>query len=132
MFIEVLLPLRLSRPFTYRISNDGICLQRGQRVIVPFGKRKRYTGIVWKVSAEAPAYETKEIEGVFEDEPLITEVQLKFWEWLAKHYMSYLGEVMRTAMVSGLLIEDANTEANSVESPSEKMFKRAQPKQKFG
>ncbi|MDA0380147.1 MAG: primosomal protein N', partial [Bacteroidetes bacterium] len=128
MFIEVLLPLRLSRPFTYRISNDGICLQRGQRVIVPFGKRKRYTGIVWKVSAEAPAYETKEIEGVFEDEPLITEVQLKFWEWLAKHYMSYLGEVMRTAMVSGLLIEDANTEANSVESPSEKMFKRAQPK----
>lgn len=128
MFIEVLLPLRLSRPFTYRISNDGICLQRGQRVIVPFGKRKRYTGIVWKVSAEAPAHETKEIEGVFEDEPLITEVQLKFWEWLAKHYMSYLGEVMRTAMVSGLLIEDANTEANSVESPSEKMFKRAQPK----
>ena len=112
IFVHVLLPLRLSRPFTYHFDGEN-SLKRGQRVIVPFGKRKRYTGIVWSASVEKPPYETKSIEGVFDYEPVLTEIQLNLWEWLARHYMTSLGEVMRTAMVSGLLIED---ELNAIDS----------------
>ena len=104
MFVEILLPLKLAKPFTYSVDST-IQLERGQRVIVPFGKQKRYTGIVWRVDVSEPTYETKTIEGVYEDYPLVTAHQLALWEWMALHYMCSLGEVMRTALVPGLLIE---------------------------
>jgi primosomal protein N' (replication factor Y) (superfamily II helicase) len=127
IFVHVLLPLRLSRPFTYHFDGEN-SLKRGQRVIVPFGKRKRYTGIVWSASVEKPPYETKSIEGVFDDEPVLTEIQLNLWEWLARHYMTSLGEVMRTAMVSGLLIEDELNAIDSARSSSEVMLEKSLPK----
>ena len=127
IFVHVLLPLRLSRPFTYHFD-EATSLKRGQRVVVPFGKRKRYTGIVWSASVDKPPYETKAIEGVFDDEPVLTEIQLNLWEWLAAHYMTSLGEVMRTAMVSGLLIEDELSAFDSEHSSSEVMLQKALPK----
>ena len=127
IFVHVLLPLRLSRPFTYHFD-EATSLKRGQRVVVPFGKRKRYTGIVWSASVDKPPYETKAIEGVFDDEPVLTEIQLNLWEWLAAHYMTSLGEVMRTAMVSGLLIEDELSAFDSEHSSSEVMLEKALPK----
>lgn len=129
-FVQVLLPLRLSRPFTYHVP-EGLELKRGQRVIVPFGKRKRYTGIVWQVHSTPPSHDTKAVEGVFEQEPLVTENQLELWQWLSSHYMAYLGEVMRTAMVSGLLIEEVMHPSDLSVSAVDNMLKQDLPKLEY-
>jgi primosomal protein N' (replication factor Y) len=41
----------------------------------------------------------------FDDKPVVTEVQLKHWQWIASHYMCAIGDVYRGAMPSALLIE---------------------------
>jgi len=76
------------------------------RVAVPFGKSKVYTGIVYKVhSNDPPAYETKSIDQILDEDPIITETQLKHWEWMATYYMCTLGEVVRAALPSAFLLE---------------------------
>lgn len=76
------------------------------RVAVPFGKSKVYTGIVYKVhSNDPPMYETKSIDQILDEDPIITEIQLKHWEWMATYYMCTLGEVVRAALPSAFLLE---------------------------
>lgn len=76
------------------------------RVAVPFGKSKVYTGIVYKVhSNDPPMYETKTIDQILDEDPIVTETQLKHWEWMATYYMCTLGEVVRAALPSAFLLE---------------------------
>jgi primosomal protein N' (replication factor Y) len=36
----------------------------------------------------------------FDDKPVVTEVQLKHWQWIASYYMCAIGDVYRGAMPS--------------------------------
>lgn len=104
LFADIILPLALPRLFTYRVprhlENQIVELQR---VIVPFGKTKRYSGIVHKLHHQAPAErEARYIEDVLDEEPTINAEQLQFWEWLATYYMCSLGEVMNATLPSGM------------------------------
>ena len=46
-FIEVVLPLAVSKTFTYQVSEAEFhYIQIGMRVAVPFGKTKIYTALV--------------------------------------------------------------------------------------
>lgn len=38
--------------------------------------------------------------------PIITDNQLKLWQWIADYYMSPIGEVYKAALPSGLKAED--------------------------
>jgi primosomal protein N' (replication factor Y) len=76
------------------------------RVAVPFGKTKVYTGIVYAVYKDKPPnYETKTIDQILDEQPLITQRQIKHWEWIANYYMCTLGEVVRAALPSAFLLE---------------------------
>jgi primosomal protein N' (replication factor Y) len=76
------------------------------RVAIPFGKTKVYTGIVYQIHDQAPiGYETKSIDHILDEAPIITTFQLKHWEWLAKYYMCSLGEVIKAALPSAFLLE---------------------------
>ncbi len=76
------------------------------RVSVPFGKSKIYTALVYGVHQnEPPTYETKSIDQILDETPIITVPQLKHWEWIANYYMCTLGEVMRAALPSAFLLE---------------------------
>ena len=44
MYVEVILPLKLSGSFTY--YSNGFDVKVGQRVVVQFGPKKIYTAIV--------------------------------------------------------------------------------------
>jgi primosomal protein N' (replication factor Y) len=47
LFVEVILPLAISRNYTYRVPfelNNAIAI--GKRVVVQFGKSKLYTAVV--------------------------------------------------------------------------------------
>ncbi len=76
------------------------------RVAVPFGKSKIYTAVVYGVHQNDPtSYETKSIDQILDETPIITATQLKHWEWMAGYYMCTLGEVIRAALPSVFLLE---------------------------
>ena len=55
LFVDVILPLALPKTYTYRVPvelNGEIAV--GKRVLVQFGKKKVYSGIVYKVHSFAP------------------------------------------------------------------------------
>ncbi len=106
-FINVILPLPLEKHFTYAVSEaEADFLQPGMRVAVPFGKSKVYTGIISHIHREAPQlYEAKPIEQILDEQPVVTQKQLKFWKWIASYYMCAEGEVLRAAIPSAFLLE---------------------------
>lgn len=103
-FAEIILPLAVPGTFTYEISeSDFKQLKIGQRVSVPFGSNKLYTGIIHSFHQHKPElYKTKRIDSVLDPEPLITENQIRLWEWMAKYYMCSIGDVYRNAFPTAL------------------------------
>tara|TARA_R110000751_G_scaffold137079_2_gene240312 strand:- start:97208 stop:99658 length:2451 start_codon:yes stop_codon:yes gene_type:complete len=106
-FIDAILPIPLKQTFTYSVNKDEAAfLKQGMRVAVPFGKSKVYTGIVYQVHDQPPVgYETKSIDHILDEEPIITSIQMKHWEWLAGYYMCSLGEVIKAALPGAFLLE---------------------------
>ena len=106
-FIDVILPIPLERQFTYKITEqEAELLLPGMRVAIPFGKSKIYTGLVHSLHNSPPAvYEPKPIHQILDDRPLVNEIQLKHWQWIADYYMCTLGEVFRSALPSAFLLE---------------------------
>lgn len=106
-FIDAILPIPLKQTFTYSVNKDEAAfLKQGMRVAIPFGKSKVYTGIVYQVHDQPPVgYETKSIDHILDEKPIITPLQLKHWEWLAGYYMCSLGEVIKAALPSAFLLE---------------------------
>ena len=106
-FINVILPIPLEKLFTYSISStEAAFLKPGMRVAVPFGKSKIYTALVHEVDVPAPTvYVAKEIHQILDEYPIVHEIQLKHWQWIASYYMSTLGEVFRSAVPSAFLLE---------------------------
>lgn len=106
-FADVLVPVPIMGTFTYKIPADiGDSLSVGHRVIVPFGRKKFYTGIITGMSNIGPEdYEVKDISCVLDSNPVVRHPQLKFWQWVADYYLCTPGEVMRAAMPAGLKVE---------------------------
>ena len=106
-FVEVILPLSLAKTFTYRISEAEFnYIKKGMRVAVPFGKSKIYTALVIELHQNAPTlYEAKEIHQILDEKPLVTEIQIAHWQWIASYYMCAIGDVYRGAIPSALLLE---------------------------
>ncbi|MDE5987937.1 MAG: primosomal protein N' [Duncaniella sp.] len=106
-FAEVLLPVPIVGTFTYSVPEDLVAdVKIGCRVIVSFGRKKFYTGIVVALTPIAPqGYEVKDIALVVDRQPVVRHPQLKLWTWMADYYLCTPGEVMRAAMPAGLKIE---------------------------
>ena len=104
LFVEVILPLAISRNYTYRVPfelNNAIAI--GKRVVVQFGKSKLYTAVVSNITEHAPEkYEAKYIIDILDEQSVVTQRQLQFWQWLAEYYMCNEGEVMNAALPSAL------------------------------
>ncbi|MFP4846062.1 primosomal protein N' [Winogradskyella sp. PE311] len=106
-FVDVILPIPLQKAFSYHITEaEAQFLEPGIRVAVPFGKSKIYTALVYKIHNNPPtAYEAKTIHQILDEKPVVTEVQMKHWEWIASYYLCSLGEVMRAAMPNAFMLE---------------------------
>lgn len=106
-FVDVILPVPIQNFFTYSINKDeALFLKPGMRVTVPFGKSKVYTSVVYGVHTHAPGlYQTKEIEQILDEKPIVNDIQLKHWEWIASYYMCTVGEVMKAALSRAFLLE---------------------------
>ncbi len=105
-YAQVILPLPLADVFTY-ILPEGMDATQGCRVIVPFGPKHFYTGIVESVTDIAPpkGVALKEISSVLDSEPVVRPAQIRFWHWMADYYLCSVGEVYKAALPAGLKIE---------------------------
>ena len=106
-FVEVILPLSLAKTFTYSVSEaEFYYIKIGMRLAVPFGKSKIYTALVIEIHQNKPSlYEAKEIHQILDERPIVTEIQIAHWQWIASYYMCAIGDVYRGAMPSALLLE---------------------------
>ncbi|MGB0896804.1 MAG: replication restart helicase PriA [Flavobacteriaceae bacterium] len=106
-FVDVILPIPLVKLFTYKIRQvEFEYLKPGMRVVVPFGKNKLYTSIVYNVHQNSPeTYDAKDIHQILDDHAIVNTYQLQFWKWISDYYLCSLGEVMRAALPSSFLLE---------------------------
>src|SRR5688572_13966634 len=101
-YADLILPLALTQLYTYRIPQTLVAsLKVGQRVIVQFGKTKMYTALVYEVHDRAPEhYEAKELLEALDQIPVVSEMQLKLWDWISEYYLCSLGEIFTAALPS--------------------------------
>ncbi len=106
-FIEVVLPLAVNKTFTYQVSEAEFhYISIGMRIAVPFGKSKVYTSLVIAKHHNPPQlYTAKEIHQIIDEKPIVNEIQLAHWNWIATYYMCSLGEVFKSALPSGYILE---------------------------
>lgn len=104
-YVDVLLPLHLPGTYTYRVPQEyNGQVQVGARVVVQFGAKsaRLYSAIVRRIHQETPQWKSKYIMAVLDTEPIVTERQMEFWEWMARYYMCCPGDVMACALPAGL------------------------------
>ncbi len=106
-FVDVILPLALPKQYTYSIPEElADKVKIGKRIVVQLGQKKLYTAIAYSLHNNEPEdYKTKDILQVIDQSPLISGIQIRFWEWMASYYLCTLGEVMKAALPSGLKLE---------------------------
>ncbi|MEO8771844.1 MAG: primosomal protein N' [Ferruginibacter sp.] len=96
---EIILPLALPTVYTYSIPTHLLQHAKvGCRAEVVFGKNKKYAGIIRSVINKQPAYKTKPLLNILDDNPLLYPQQLQLWKWISEYYMCSEGEVMAAAL----------------------------------
>ena len=107
-YADILLPVPLEGFFTYAVPErrrDQNAL--GMRVLVNFGPKKTYVGIVVRIHDEEPkGYNTKEIIDIADKQPMLLDKQLQLWQWIAEYYLAPIGDIYKAAMPAGLKAED--------------------------
>ena len=106
-FADIILPLAVKGTFTYLIPDElSDYVLMGSRVLIQFGNRKLYSGIVCKIHNDSPSgINVRSIAKVLDPFPVVNEIQLKFWSWISEYYMCSIGEVMKAALPSDLCLE---------------------------
>ncbi len=104
LFVTVILPLSLAINYTYRVPfelNEAIAV--GKRVVVQFGKHKIYTALIKSIGTTPPEhYQAKYIIDVVDENPIVTSIQFNFWDWITSYYLCNEGDVMASALPTGL------------------------------
>ena len=107
-YADILLPVPLEGFFTYAVPErlrEQIAF--GMRVLVNFGPKKTYVGIVVRFHDEEPkGYNTKEIIDIADKQPMLLDKQLQLWQWIAEYYLAPIGDIYKAAMPAGLKAED--------------------------
>ncbi|WP_407482047.1 primosomal protein N' [Elizabethkingia meningoseptica] len=107
MFAQIILPLNIKGTYTYKVPVFLYGkLSEGMRVVIPFGGKKLYTGIITELHDREPeAFLPKEIISALDNEAILPAEQLKFWQWISDYYLCNVGEVYRFAFPSSLKLE---------------------------
>ncbi|NLY83245.1 MAG: primosomal protein N' [Acholeplasmataceae bacterium] len=127
--IAINLPVKsLFKQFTYRLGDEFDFVDKGWRVIVPFGHQMVEGFVVSTSEAESGGEELKDVIDTLGLEPWFDNQMLETAKWISKYYLCSLAEAMRLFVpgggsikstpkyqaVAGALAEDA--------SPAEKLL----------
>lgn len=105
--VEVIIPLALEGLFSYLVPEEllreapdfGV----GCRVVVPFGGKRYYTGMVFSLWEDEEGGSYKQVEQILDARPILSTETLRLWQWMAYYYCCPIGSVLRDALPSGLL-----------------------------
>ena len=104
MFAEVAVNVAaVGGTFHYRLPDDPDfpALEPGHLVTVPFAGR-RAQGIVVALQTQSPVAETKAIEALLDDDPVLTPSQIALAHWLTETYLTPLVECLTLMLPPGL------------------------------
>ncbi len=107
---NIILPFPLNDTYTYYVPQameDNICV--GQRVIVSFGAKRFFTGIVYSLGEASDVVDLKPIAEIIDNKPIVSQNQLLYWRRLADYYICSLGDIMRLALPSALRLQSDTT-----------------------
>lgn len=103
-YADVIVPLSLPGMLTYGIPLAlQASIRPGMRVEVALGKNKLYSAVVAALHNQQPdAYQVKPVRALLDEEPIVTETQLAFWQWITEYYMATPGDVLQAALPAHL------------------------------
>ena len=106
MIAEVTFNLPLERTFHYLVPEPlQAHLQRGMRVLVPFGART-LVGFVLRLLPRSPIRELKAIRRIIDPMPVIGEERWALASWLSSYYYCSLGEALSVMVPSDLRLQN--------------------------
>ncbi len=103
-FVEIALNRPLQQSFTYRIPQHlRGQIRHGQRILVPFGRRKE-VGICVGLDSEAKIDVSKirSIDRILDFDPLLDSQLLKLTQWVSEYYVCSWGEALAAALPPSL------------------------------
>lgn len=106
-YVEVAVPLHVSKTFIYRFSSDEAQPEIGARILVPLG-RKLITAYVVAFYETLPSEfastesELKDAGNVIDSVPVCTPEILELTRWVSEYYASPWGEVIKAALPPGI------------------------------
>jgi primosomal protein N' (replication factor Y) len=107
LFVRVVFPLPLDRPFVYAVPDRLRERARpGCRVLAPLGK-KTQSGFIVAASPQPPppGMQVKDIAEVLDDKPFWDERYLSFTEVLSAEYHSSWGEILQASLPPSLALK---------------------------
>ncbi len=84
----------------------------GQRVVVPFGRRRIFAYVV-ELLRDSPIAELRSVERVRDQEPLLLPHQLSLAQWVSGHYLCPLPDVIRAMVPPALRTGKATSRRRS-------------------
>ncbi len=98
----------IDKPYSYRIP-DGMRLQPGIRVQVPFGRGNRRTeGVVLAVEPKEDQ-DLKTIDLLLDEEPVLTQQMLRLAAFMRERYFCTVYEALRAMLPTGMNFKSKNT-----------------------
>jgi primosomal protein N' (replication factor Y) (superfamily II helicase) len=106
-YADIILPVAVKGRFTYSIPESlRSPVVTGSKVLVQFGNRKLYSGIVARLHNDPPGLgKIRPLIEAPDSAAVVNERQLRFWHWMSEYYMCSEGEVMNAALPSILIPE---------------------------
>ncbi len=101
-YADIIFPTAVRQSFTYSIPEslqDEI--KKGIRVWVPFQRRKAI-GLVVNIHSDDPDFNTRPVEKLLEEEPVLSDELLQLTEWIHRFYYCSWGEAVQAALPAGL------------------------------
>ena len=99
-FVSVALPIGVDQTFAYALpENLRGKVWPGQRVKVPFGRGNRWAvGWIARGLEATDIKEVKEVAEILDDEPLLTRDLLDLAFWMARYYVTPIGQVFEAIL----------------------------------
>src|SRR6056297_4278766 len=98
-YADIAFPTAVRQVFTYETRDESI--EPGMRVWVPL--RKEFAiGMVVNVHNKKPSFNTRPVERILDEEPIMSAGILQLTEWIHRFYYCSWGEAIQAALPVGL------------------------------
>ena len=100
MYVDIAFPTAVRRLFTYH-TRESERIVPGMRVWVPL--RNEFTiGMAVQVHDRKPKFETKPVQKILDEEPIMSQTMIQLTEWIHRFYYCSWGEAIQASLPVGL------------------------------